>query len=561
MAGPQAFISYRRNDEFVRGAQGAIRDLTFIENLKTALLQSGFTDVFVDTSAIQVGEHYESRIHRAISECDLFIAVIGRKWLELLREKVTSGERDVLVREIRAALTLEKEIAPMLVDGATMPRAEDLPRQISSFHFQNSVAISSRDSVHAIAAALSVPMSNAAHVRKLGRRWTRIYWIAAVFAYYFCALQTHLIGLWEFGAGPWFGMAKVWSGFYIWPMIFLPFTLIALYRPLTVLCESAFNTTRWKDRLTYLTPLTLGTVMTILAVAIEVFPREEVPWSIHPVLPGCQQSAAEQPADHHTLLSYNMPNANGGPLGSAFAGRFWLKDKCWPNVFFYLTVPAYTGQATEAYWKERENIQRAFMRVLRGETNTPYSASFFPYVLSFTILIWIACVGIFMAALYVTVSIRRPFDEKVLKLPTEDAYLCLTYCFVTLMIWVPFRMNTNFVKYLYFCEKAGCSVGVDHYLNDVFLGTMFLIGYIFITGGLLIKYRRVALGFLGTASIAAIIGCAYLVFHFQADIARLTDLWQFYVGISIPSILIFAALWYQFDPAIVRFNDFRKEIE
>jgi hypothetical protein len=168
-----------------------------------------------------------------------------------------------------------------------------------------------------------------------------------------------------------------------------------------------------------------------------------------------------------------------------------------------------------------------------------------------------------MSVFYVTVQIRRPSDDAVLRLPSEDAYLCLTYSFVTLMVWVPFRMNTIYFKNLYFCEtlEQGCKVNPVLYLNDWVLGTMLLIGYVFLTVGLLVKYHRLVLGLLSAAAVATIILGAFAVFRFSADIAQLTDLWQFYVGLSIPSIVIMVALWYQFDPSVVHFNDFKKEIE
>jgi hypothetical protein len=545
---------------------GSELDFAFIDKLSRALLAAGFTSVFVDKTAVKPGDHYESRIHQAVADCDLFVAVVGRDWLSILREKIAAGDRDILVREIRSALKQEKEIVPLLIDGAVMPKPTDLPEQIRPFHYKNGVPIKSGDSVETIVAALTDSSRQVAEVRKLGSWWTRAYLIFAVFAYYFCAVQPHIIGVWEFGLQPWGGMAKVWSGFFIWPIFFLPFALVALYRPLTVLIESAANAARWKDVLTYLTPLVLGTVISLLAIAIEVRGPVEVPWSIHPALPGCPHASTTASPDLAILSSYDKaPDATPGgvgPLHKRYSNEFWLKDKCWPNVFYYLTVPVYQNATNDGYLEERPKVQRAFMSVLSTKSGAPYSASFFPYVLSFAILIWLGCTGVIMSVFYVTVQIRRPSDDAVLRLPSEDAYLCLTYSFVTLMVWVPFRMNTIFFKNLYFCEALdNCAVSATLYLNDWVLGVMLLIGYLFLTVGLLVKYRRLVLGFLGASAVATIVLGAFAVFRFSADIAQLTDLWQFYVGVSIPSIVIMLALWYQFDPSVVHFNDFKKEIE
>ena len=69
-------------------------------------------------------------IHRAISDCDLVIVLIGRNWLDILRQRMANRERDMVVREIRAALKMDKEIVPLLVDGATMPLP--MPQQLKS---------------------------------------------------------------------------------------------------------------------------------------------------------------------------------------------------------------------------------------------------------------------------------------------------------------------------------------------------------------------------------------------------------------------------------------------
>lgn len=186
---------------------------------------------------------------------------------------------------------------------------------------------------------------------------------------------------------------------------------------------------------------------------------------------------------------------------------------------------------------------------------------FAPYVVSFAILIWLAATGVIMAVFFMAVQIRRPRDDAILRIPSEDAYMCLTYAFVTLMIWVPFRMVTVYTKGLYSCADLGqCGVDVTLYLNDLVLGAMLLIGFFFLSVGLLGKYRRLALTALGVGSIVAITALAYLVFRYHEHVAVLSRHWQFYVGFSIPLITVLLALWYQFSPAVVRFNDFRQDL-
>src|ERR1700724_1222531 len=110
----KVFICYRRRDSFV--ASG------FHIRLKAALHNLGFDEVFLDVDPI-TGPHpqedYESKAFHAVEKCDLFVVLIGTNWLNLLEEK--KDERDASTREIRAGMHFEKEILPVLVDGAIMP--------------------------------------------------------------------------------------------------------------------------------------------------------------------------------------------------------------------------------------------------------------------------------------------------------------------------------------------------------------------------------------------------------------------------------------------------------
>ena len=138
----------------------------FLAKLEEALKAAGFENVFVDRIAVEAGDHYESLIYRAIADCDLFVAVIGRNWLDILRAKTAAGEHDILAREIRAALDQEKLIVPLLIDGAIMPRLADLPEQIRYFHYSNGVPVKSSDGVEVITAKLKDRSRKVAQMRR-----------------------------------------------------------------------------------------------------------------------------------------------------------------------------------------------------------------------------------------------------------------------------------------------------------------------------------------------------------------------------------------------------------
>ncbi|MGC4858196.1 toll/interleukin-1 receptor domain-containing protein [Micromonospora sp. DT41] len=88
--------------------------------------------VFRDYSAIQPGQRYSSRIWTAIDECQVFVAVIGRRWLE----KDGDGRRriddpaDFVRREIAKALARGIPVVPVLIGKANLPKPEDLPEDL-----------------------------------------------------------------------------------------------------------------------------------------------------------------------------------------------------------------------------------------------------------------------------------------------------------------------------------------------------------------------------------------------------------------------------------------------
>lgn len=117
------FVSYRRED--TRHVAGRLGDL----------LQERFGHVFMDIDNIEPGIDFTEVIRRAVSECDVLLAIIGTQWTSLLDEQ---GERrldnphDWIVEEIRVALQRDDvRVVPVLVDGAPMPRRSELPVELA----------------------------------------------------------------------------------------------------------------------------------------------------------------------------------------------------------------------------------------------------------------------------------------------------------------------------------------------------------------------------------------------------------------------------------------------
>jgi hypothetical protein len=579
----KAFVCYRRGDAFVGTDASGEPDYSFVKNIKEALTRCGFTDVFLDIDPVSGAmplHHFENRAFDAVTDCDLFVAVVGTKWLALFHERAHEDRRDATLREIRAAVRFEKHILPLLVDGAVMPGPEVFTKDLRDFPYQHAQKVQSSASLETLAKLFTVPTAVVARARWIANRWRNVYALLCVAVYYFCSINTHIVGIYEYGWEPWLGMAKAWGGFFIWPIFFLPFALVALYRPFTTLIRFIAAARTLRIRQIYLTPLVVGTALAGAAWALEVYDERQVPWTIYPILPqpGCEPgpvapgnlaALSDRDRDRWRVLINLSSYDRDGELKTKYAGQeipFWLKDKCWPNVFFYLTTPVYLGFTTDRYLAERPAIQQSFGEVLNDKRRIALgvdkSWSSVAYEISFFFLVWFGLSGVTMASFYAMVALRDPESDRVRFLPTEDAALCLTYSLGTLMTWLPFRMNTEYVKYLYTCPNlATCTLDPALYLPDFLLGSLLFMGYLFVTVRLLVRYRRFIYTMLGLAMIITSMFGALLVYSYRDSIARLAELWQFYVLLTIPTIIILFTLWFYFDPTAVHSREFRQEME
>jgi hypothetical protein len=124
------FISYRRSD--CPGHAGRLYD--------RVVGRVGSDHVFMDIDAIGPGEDFTEHIEQAIGSCAVVLALIGRDWLD---SEDLEGRRldhpDDLVRfEIAAALRRPGvRVIPVLVEGARMPAAEQLPADLQTLARRN----------------------------------------------------------------------------------------------------------------------------------------------------------------------------------------------------------------------------------------------------------------------------------------------------------------------------------------------------------------------------------------------------------------------------------------
>jgi len=125
------FVSYRRDDT-PADARG-IRD--------SLASKFGKTSVFMDISDLVPGRRFDQALDAALKECKLLIAVIGPRWTEITKQRAASGERDLVISEVGAALKRDIPIIPACVgrmqNMPPMPDASELPegiRDLASFH-------------------------------------------------------------------------------------------------------------------------------------------------------------------------------------------------------------------------------------------------------------------------------------------------------------------------------------------------------------------------------------------------------------------------------------------
>jgi hypothetical protein len=321
-----------------------------------------------------------------------------------------------------------------------------------------------------------------------------------------------------------------------------------------------------RHAVTYASPILAGTAIAVLATATEIS-APQVPWTIHPKLKAnCSGPADPGPTAPDLIEEYDRDKqvlAEYGSMGRVpiyYRDQFWIKDKCWPNVFFYLTTPVRERQADAEYTaKERPEVQKAFLRMLAVEsklfkgTEAPYSELFRFYALSVFLMIWALIVSILMAVIFAFVEIRRPRDGTILEVPKEDAFLCLTYGFVTLLGWLPFRMITLGIKFSYYSGPIW-----ETFIKDGGLAAALVMGYLALTIRLVWNYQRHMLTFFGGLVVSVIVAWAVAVMKYHEQISRLVDFWQFWLVGSLLGSIVLLALWYQYDPAVVRLRDFEQ---
>jgi hypothetical protein len=128
------FINYRREDSI--DAAGRLHD-----RLAQAF---GHKNIFMDVDDIPAGVDFAKYLGDQVAASHVFLAIIGPTWLDAKDE--SGGRRiddphDFVAIEITAALARNIRVIPVLVEGARMPKAGELPDPLKALARRQAVDV------------------------------------------------------------------------------------------------------------------------------------------------------------------------------------------------------------------------------------------------------------------------------------------------------------------------------------------------------------------------------------------------------------------------------------
>jgi len=160
----RVFLSYRRGD--VGGYAGRLTDALF--------QRLGPRSVFQDVTAISPGQDYTVAIDRALDDSDAALVVIGPGWLTASAPHGSRRllEADDYVRlELARALRRDIRVIPILVGGAPLPEAADLPDDLQGLAQRQALVLHDETWHHDVDGLVRSLRGDPAVPAKRRRRW------------------------------------------------------------------------------------------------------------------------------------------------------------------------------------------------------------------------------------------------------------------------------------------------------------------------------------------------------------------------------------------------------
>ena len=129
------FISYRRED--CAAHAGRLAD--------TLGARFGADSVFMDVDTIDLGVDFVKQIEQAIGDCDIVLAMIGDDWLTVVDDagtrRIDKPEDFVRIELAEALARDDVRVIPVLVEGAEMPAAGELPEPLVPLARRNGITL------------------------------------------------------------------------------------------------------------------------------------------------------------------------------------------------------------------------------------------------------------------------------------------------------------------------------------------------------------------------------------------------------------------------------------
>ena len=128
------FISYRVQD--TAGETGRL-----VDDLKQSFADE---QLFMDIENLEPGADFVETIEKSLDTCDVFLAVIGPHWAGPSGVNRINDPNDWVRMEVSTALRRNIRVVPVLVDGAALPKQEDLPPDLHSLLRRQAIEISNK---------------------------------------------------------------------------------------------------------------------------------------------------------------------------------------------------------------------------------------------------------------------------------------------------------------------------------------------------------------------------------------------------------------------------------
>src|ERR671910_651980 len=130
----RVFISYRRDES--AGYAGWIAD-SFEKYF-------GEGKVFRDIDSLEPGLDFSEAIERTLESSEVLVAVIGKNWLtatDAAGQRRLEKPDDYVRVEIATALKRNIRVVPLLVQGASIPSADEMPDDLAPLARRNAFEI------------------------------------------------------------------------------------------------------------------------------------------------------------------------------------------------------------------------------------------------------------------------------------------------------------------------------------------------------------------------------------------------------------------------------------